>query len=269
MSCDHNTRENTKNEIELVQSYCRENSFFSDRYEGTVFDEGTLRQWRHSIFVQYCKKHNCKILLLWHHLDDRIETTCLNIHRGCGEIWLLWLQAHTPHFLDTTLSIVRPLLLLRKSEIIRDINQLDLKYYDDPSNEDTSYSQRNMTRSLLQQYANTEWFYNSISKLYDIIEKKYNKETTSVNTIYDNNNIPYYLHPQTNNIDYLITITHTQRTPDLLYKTYKYFNKSINPRSTTLPTLSTSLHKKSWNKIIYQWLSIQASRYGSIISIIK
>lgn len=269
VSCDHNTRENTKNETQLVQSYCKENKFLTDKYEGSSFDESKLREWRHSIFVKYCKENNCKILLLWHHLDDRIETTFLNINRGCGKKWLLWLQVHSFHFLDNSLSIVRPLLSLKKEEIIKDINQLQLKYYDDPSNNDINYSQRNMIRSLLQQHFNTEWFYKSMIKLYNIIDAKGHISEKSENIIYDNNNTAYYIHPQHTQTQYLITVTHKQRTPDLLYKMYDYFNKSINPRSTTLTTLSESLNKKSGNKITYQWLCIQASRYGSIISIIK
>jgi tRNA(Ile)-lysidine synthetase-like protein len=269
VSCDHNTRENTKNEIQLVQSYCKGNKFFTDKYEGSIFDERRLREWRHSIFVKYSRENNCKFLLLWHHLDDRIETTFLNINRSCGKKWLLWLQVHASHFLDDSLSIVRPLLSLKKEEIMKDINQLKLKYYDDPSNNDINSSQRNMIRSLLQQYFNTEWFYNSMTTLYNTIETNFPISEKTKNIIYGSDNIAYYIHTQDHEKQYLITITHTQRTSDLLYKIYEHFNKSINPRSTTLSTLSDSLNKKSGNKIIYQWLSIQASRYGSIISIIK
>jgi tRNA(Ile)-lysidine synthase TilS/MesJ len=64
MSCDHNTRENTPNEIKLVKSYSQENIFYTDKYEGSAYDESNLRNWRHSIFIEHCKQYDCKLLLL-------------------------------------------------------------------------------------------------------------------------------------------------------------------------------------------------------------
>jgi hypothetical protein len=40
---------------------------------------------------------------------------------------------------------------------------------------------------------------------------------------------------------------------------------SINPRSTTLDTLSEMLNKKSWNKITYQAITIKSYHYSSVI----
>lgn len=268
MSCDHNTRENTQNEIKLVKSYSQENSFYSDKYEGSNDDETNLRNWRHGIFIEHCKQYDCKLLLLWHHLDDRIETTFLNINRGCGKKWLEWLQEYTPHFLDNTITTVRPLLSLKKEEIIKDCKNLELKYYDDPTNIDTSYSERNMMRKVLHDSFNTEGFYTSMTSLYTTLEEKRIEYTNINDAIYDTNGTIYYIHKYTTT-QYMITILQKQWTPDLLYKIYEYFNTSINPRSTTLNELCNSLNKKSGNKISYQNLSIQAFHYGSIITINK
>lgn len=266
MSCDHNTRENTQNEIKLVQSYSQENSFFTEKYEGANFDENSLRDWRHNIFINHCKANNCKILLLGHHLDDRIETTFLNINRGCGKKWLQWLQIHTAHFLDNTITTVRPLLWLKKEEIIKDCKNLQLKYYNDPTNDDISYSERNMIRKLLHTSFNTEGFYKSMESLYITLEKEKNTHNDKNNIINDSFNNIYNIYKY-NDKEHMVTIVQWQWTPDLLYKIYEYFKISINPRSTTLSELCNSLNKKSGNKISYQNISIQAFRYGSMITI--
>jgi len=268
MSCDHNTRENIQNEIKLVKSYSQENSFYTDKYEGSNDDETSLRNWRHSIFIEHCKQHDCKLLLLWHHLDDRIETTFLNINRGCGKKWLEWLQEYTPHFLDHTITTVRPLLSLKKEEIIKDCKNLKLNYYDDPTNNDIHYSERNMMRKLLHDFFNTTGFYTSMTALYTTLEEKRVQEKDKNDVIYDSTGTTYYIHEYTTT-QYMITILQGQWTPDLLYKVYEYYNISINPRSTTLSELAHSLNKKSGNKISYQSISLQAFRYGSIITIKK
>ena len=276
MSCDHNTRENTKNEIELVKSYSLKNKFYTDTYTGSQYDESTLREWRHNLFVKYCRENNCKILLLWHHLDDRIETTLLNINRGCGQKWLSWLQTRTWHFLDNTINIVRPLLCLKKEEIITECKNLKFNYYEDPTNNDVSCSQRNMMRKILHDSFNTQGFYTSMISLYTLLDDKKiekkpeenSKEKTNNeynNAIYDTTGKAYYIYPH-NDIQYMTTIAQSIWVPNLLYKIYEYFDTSINPRSSTLQELCNSLNKKSGNKISYQNISIQAFRYGSLIT---
>lgn len=268
VSCDHNTRENTKNEIKTVQDNCMENVFYSAIYNGNTFSENTLRERRHQIFIDYCIAHDIKTILLWHHLDDRIETTFLNLNRGAGPQWLLGLWVMTPHFLDHTITIVRPLLFCTKDEIKKECKTNKISYHEDPTNTDITYSERNRMRKILSEYFNTAWFYKSMNQLYQSLEQKENIAINRRDQIYNKQWKWFWIHPDTDN-QYIISIKTGERDSDLLYKVYTYHNISINPRSTTLDTFVTALNQKSWNKISYNNITIQSFHYSSIIKVNK
>lgn len=260
LSCDHNTRENTKNEVVLVKSLSESNTFHSHTYIWDEFSEQTLRNRRHHYFITYCKQVWAKYLLLWHHLDDRIETTLLNLKRWCGQEWFLWISLLTEHFLSKDILIFRPLLSMAKKEILTEVERLGLPYSDDPTNEDISYSERNLIRSIINKYFSSSWRYRSFKKLYKIneIENKHNIE------LQDQKKIQCFKQKENK---YLITIESGNRSPELIYETYSMFWISINPRHSTLENLCQNLNKKSGNKISYQWITIQSYQYASIVHI--
>lgn len=266
LSCDHNTRENTKNEIILVQSLSKKNTFHSHTYTWDDFSEQSLRHRRHNYFTQYCKEIGAKFLLLWHHLDDRIETTLLNLKRGCGLEWFLWINLLSNHFLDKDITIIRPLLFMTKKKILTEVERLQLPYSEDPTNQDTTYSERNLIRNIIGKYLSSEWRYRSFNNLYKTIdeEKTYKKKIL----IHEHEENIIQLYKQQKNT-YLTTIKYGERTPDIIYEIYKKLWISINPRSATLNNLSKNLNNRSGNKISYQWIMIQSYQYASIVHILE
>ena len=64
LSCNHNTRENTINEINTVKDFSTTHTFFTTSYLGTIFTEEKLRIRRHKKFIEYCHNNNSNILLL-------------------------------------------------------------------------------------------------------------------------------------------------------------------------------------------------------------
>lgn len=245
-----------------------DNVFYSATYKGNTFSENNLRERRHQIFIDYCIAHDIKTILLWHHLDDRIETTFLNLNRGAGTQWLLGLWVMTPHFLDHTITIVRPLLSCTKDEIKKECKTNQICYHEDPTNTDTTYSERNRMRKVLSEYFNTAWFYKSMNQLYESLEQKENITTHTRDQIYNRQWKWFWIHPDTDN-QYIISIKTGERDSDLLYKVYAYHNININPRSTTLDAFVTALNQKSWNKISYNNIIIQSFHYSSIIKVNK
>lgn len=264
LSCNHNTRENTINEINTVKDFSTTHTFFTTSYLGTVFTEEKLRMRRHKEFIEYCNTNNSNILLLWHHFNDRIETTFLNIRRGCNTQWLLWLETTKSHFLNSNITIVRPLLWLSKSNIIQECWDLKIPYHNDPSNYDITYSQRNIMRHTINEIFNTKWFYNSMKYFYSTIEKDAKK-----NEIFKkNNNIKKEWEFEfIYNTDWSIlsNIKKWNRSPEILYNIYKLLWITINPRSNTLENLSKNLNKKSWSSISYNNITIKSFNYASII----
>ena len=253
MTCDHNTRENIKKEIDLVEHASIGSTFISFQYTWNDYSEQALRERRHKQFIDYCTTHHISLLLTWHHLDDRIETTLLNMKRGTGLKGISSISISDPHFLDNNITIVRPLITSNKKEIIQYCKKHTIEYVVDPTNQDIHYSERNAIRKIIQKDLWTQQFYNSRQLLYESLT-----ETSKKNRFKEVEII------QGKDSD-LIAITSQQRTPDILYHFYQKNKISINPRSSTLQTLCDQLNKKSGSKISYQWLSITAYQYGSII----
>ncbi len=79
-----------------------------------------------------------------HHLDDRIETTCMHLLRGCGEVWI---QNMSEKDESHTYSIERPLLKWTKHDIRIVVEQCNIPFVEDPSNYDTTYTMRNRLRA--------------------------------------------------------------------------------------------------------------------------
>lgn len=253
MTCDHNTRENIKKEIDLVKNTSQGATFVRFHYTGSDYSEHTLRERRHTQFVNYCKKNNISFLLTWHHLDDRIETTLLNMKRWTGIKGISSITVSDTHFLNKNITILRPLLRHTKQEILDYCKEHKLLYVIDPTNSDIKYSERNAIRKIISENLWTPQFYKSRQILYESIEDSLQEQKIdSVQMIHlpDND---------------LIARKSGERNADTLYTLYKTYHISINPRASTLQTLCDQLNKKSGNKISYQWLTITAYQYGSTI----
>lgn len=270
LTCDHNTRENIQKEIDLTESVRHGATMEIFRYGWSDHDESSLRTRRHEQFVNYCQKHHITFLITGHHLDDRIETTLLNMKRGSALKGILAVTQSDPHFLNPDITILRPLIHSPKSEILDYCKEQNIPFALDPTNSDTNYSQRNLIRQFIHDHLSTDNFYKSFTHLYNALEShQSNNSTTKTlnNPIIQQPNNSITIIPQKNHD--LITIFSWQRTPDNLYNTYKHYDISINPRSNTLDNLCEQLNKKSGNKISYQWLSICAYTYASTVKIIQ
>lgn len=254
LTCDHNTRENIQKETDLVTSVRHGSSMQIFHYRWSDYSEQALRKRRHEQFITYCHQHHINYILTWHHLDDRIETTLLNMKRGTNINGISSISVSDSHFLDPTITILRPLINTNKEQIIQYCKDNDIRYINDPTNSDMSYSERNHIRTVIQEHFATPQWYKSFDNLYNFIEQhNTNSLITAQTTI-----IPQKNHD-------LITICAWDRTPNKLYNLYQYYNISINPRSTTLDNLCEQLNKKSGNKISYQGLTITSYSYASIV----
>ena len=259
--CDHQTRPEIAQEIELVRTYTPHNRFTSVTYDWQAKDEASLRARRHEQFVAYCQQHNITTLLTGHHLDDRIETTLLNLSRGARLQGMLSLQVHDQHFLDESIAILRPLIHTSKQDILRYCNNHDIHYAIDQSNFDPTTSQRNHIRSLIQALdsPNRSKSFDHLYSLLESIETSQSLETWARTSLES-------FHIIEQDGEDLLTIRSGDWTPELLYELYRHYDIALNPRSTTLGELSQQLNHQSGNKILYQGLEIRAYRYASIVS---
>jgi tRNA(Ile)-lysidine synthase len=110
------------------------------------------RNARYDFFARIARRRRCRTIFLGHHADDLVETFLLNLFRGAGPAGLSAMRPVTTRPLNgVPLTIVRPLLGIRRAEIDSYIRERRLKYRDDLSN-DSAAPMRNRVRHRIIPY---------------------------------------------------------------------------------------------------------------------
>lgn len=114
--------------------------------------ETAAREARHAFFTAMARKHRCPRVLLAHHADDQAETVLMRILRGTGIGGLAGMRVTTPLVAGgARLTLIRPLLDVRRSEIDTYISVHKLSFREDSSNTDTGPTRNRLRQSLLPQ----------------------------------------------------------------------------------------------------------------------
>lgn len=157
LTYDHAQRHDSAYEIACVYELCRKLwlSCVSATYIWDWHTERALRDARYDFFSSAYKRSVLwrSFLFLWHHLDDRIETSFLHMMRWSWVDWFLnmWLVSNYNNVsLSNDAYRVRPLLSSSKKELLEIGDSNWLYYFLDASNTDVSVSQRNAIRWILQ-----------------------------------------------------------------------------------------------------------------------
>ena len=93
--------------------------------------EEAARIKRYAFLEKIRKKHSAQAILTAHHLDDNIETFIMNLLRGSGLQGLKSMQIKNKY-------VLRPLLFVEKSEIMKYLKAKRIPYRTDKSNFDKS-----------------------------------------------------------------------------------------------------------------------------------
>ncbi|HOV68986.1 MAG TPA: tRNA lysidine(34) synthetase TilS [Clostridia bacterium] len=102
--------------------------------------EEAAREERYAFFNQVMDEVSAGRVAVAHHLDDQAETLLLNLIRGAGPKGLAamdWIRED---------GVIRPLLNIEKSELVRYCEQENIKFGQDSTNETSDYS-RNLIRN--------------------------------------------------------------------------------------------------------------------------
>ncbi len=97
--------------------------------EGEASSEAELRDLRYAEINRLKKEQNIEVVALGHHRDDLLETRMLRLIRGTGGQGLAAM-----HEWDG--NLFRPFLEISKEELRKYAAEEDLKFVEDPSNED-------------------------------------------------------------------------------------------------------------------------------------
>ena len=147
---NHNLREESKEEYEYVKSYCEENNI---PFEGTelhdlpqINTELKAREKRYEFFKTLIDKYNAKYLFTAHHGDDLIETILLRLVRGST------LNGYAGFNIITDkpgYQIVRPLVYLTKDDIVKYLDENNIKYYIDQTNYSDEHLRNRYRKNIL------------------------------------------------------------------------------------------------------------------------
>ena len=103
------------------------------------------REFRYNIFEEWCYKKNIKYLLIAHHFEDQKETFIMRLNSNSN---VYGLACMPKVLLKKEIKILRPLLDLKKKDIIGYLKEKKINWIEDPSNNSLKYS-RNRLRKIL------------------------------------------------------------------------------------------------------------------------
>ena len=109
--------------------------------------ESGLRKLRHQFLREVAVQHNARWIVMGHQADDQVETFLHHLLRGSGPSGLSGIQTYRT--LDALVDIVRPLLRVRRFEILEYLRLRDQTYRNDSSNATLDYTRNRIRNELL------------------------------------------------------------------------------------------------------------------------
>lgn len=110
--------------------------------------QAAARAARYRLMADWCAANGTVLLLTAHHADDQAETLLMRLQRGSGSAGLAGIRAARP--LAPGVTLLRPLLGVRRAELAALVAAAGWTPVDDPSNADLRFD-RVAARALLAQ----------------------------------------------------------------------------------------------------------------------
>jgi len=148
---NHGLRIESNDEKIFVEKYCQQNNINFEYlkikdYTNDKFTENEARRKRYTFFEELIKNYNAKYLMTAHHGDDLIETILMRIVRGStlsGFIGIPKVSTNEKY------KIVRPLLYLTKNDIYKYLENNNIPYVIDKTNESDKYTRNRYRKHML------------------------------------------------------------------------------------------------------------------------
>jgi len=153
---DYGQRAASKDEVAYAKDLAKKNNFTCHLLRApsiTSNFEATARVIRYDFFENLIFEHKYDNLLTAHHLGDRFEWMLMQFCKGAG---CAELAGMTHSDKRSNYTLLRPLLHLDKQELLHYLQEKNIKYFEDESNNDTSYKRNefrhNYSKPLLNKY---------------------------------------------------------------------------------------------------------------------
>lgn len=153
---NHNVRSVSDDEYKFVENFCNIHKIIFEgmkieHYEKDNF-HNEARSIRYNFFESIVKKHNAKYLATAHHGDDIIETILMRITRGSN---LNGYKGFSSFEELNAYTLIRPLIEYTKDEIKRTVENNNIPYVTDLSNDSDKYT-RNRYRHYVLDFLKEE-----------------------------------------------------------------------------------------------------------------
>jgi len=167
---DHDIRENSNKEALIVKKLLKKQginlNIFVNKKKIEKNIQGEARKVRYQILLNYCKKNNINTLLTGHNLEDQVETFFIRLSRGSG---LKGLSSMKPlSKLSRKVELYRPLLDVKKENLIKISKNTFGKFIKDPSNKNIKFLRtkiRNLKKPLEKSGIKYDQIFKSIKNL--------------------------------------------------------------------------------------------------------
>ncbi len=156
LTVDHGLRAGSADEAAMVAAVCAGRCIPHVSIDWTgpkpaANLQAVARDARYALMRDWCADHDIPWLLSAHHADDQAETLLLRLARGSGGGGLAGIRASRD--LGRGVTLLRPLLGTRRTELATIVAAAGLTPVDDPANHSPAYD-RTQARALL---AATPW----------------------------------------------------------------------------------------------------------------
>lgn len=137
---NYNVRAQSKNEVEYAKSlslkYGKKYFIKEVKLDITSNFEKTARDIRYSFFDEIINENSYETLITAHQLNDKFEWFLMQISKGAGLIELMGLEEFST---KNNYQIYRPLLNTSREKILNYLQQNNIKYFEDVTNQDTDF----------------------------------------------------------------------------------------------------------------------------------
>jgi len=207
--------------------------------------QSVARTKRYSLIYDRCIKDKVRVVLFAHHLDDVFENFLIRLLRGSGLKGLISFNDLETEY--KKLKILRPLINIKKSNLIKITTKIFNFYFEDPSNKNTIFK-RVRIRSLIANLKKEGLDENKLKlTLKNLTNSNYTinyfvKENINLNTFFFNKR----------NI-YILKSNFFEQPHEIVFRSLSYILRKIgknyySPRGKSIDYLINVLRSKNFKK---------------------
>ncbi|GIP19617.1 tRNA(Ile)-lysidine synthase [Paenibacillus montaniterrae] len=144
-------------EAELVRGYCEQHHILFEMIELDMprylqqaggNSQAESRRRRYQFFHHIAQQYGAAAIALAHHADDQAETVLMHVLRGTGLSGLTGMSFKRK---EKNVELIRPLLRMRKNELLLLCQQYNIPYLEDSSNQSRHYQRNELRLDIIPQ----------------------------------------------------------------------------------------------------------------------